>query len=552
MAIEVTDLTTLDIETVQEIQETLAELVQEENPSIDAKQGVLYQLLFYYSAILAAAKQEEIDRVRRSMSLKAIEEDPELAEDDIVDRVLSNWGITRVDGAVSRGTITIVVNRLSTVTIPSGGVFEAGGLSFVTETPYVARTSSANVQSDTDRVLNARGDGTYSFTIDVVSSEQGAATQLKKGEALTPQFTIINFVKAFATNDFIGGLDTETNTELLQRQREGIATKALSGRINMKAYLRTIEGLENITASSIIGYGDAEMLRDKHSLFPISGGGRADWYVRTRPDPANLTVTKTATLIKKNIDNTGVWQVTLDRDDAPGFLRVVSVVPEGLNDFEGSFDITLEQRSVNLTEIEGELVPDIESSVEGVFSRYQTSTIQFHDTRTDVSALSVNESTASYDITVLYMPNIATAQTAVSNLNYRNYGGDVLIKAPVPCFLALSFTLQGKRGVEIPDLDLIKLDLVDYVNSLGFSGRIHASGVADIIHDRLPSNVAVSSIEIIGKLFKPNGTVKLLRSSDVLVIPDEPGNMVSAKTVNFFLDTNSISISLEGVNIPDV
>src|SRR5690606_29690765 len=152
MAIEVTDLTTLNVSKVQAIHETLAELVQEENSNIDAKQGVLYQLLFYYSAVLAAAKQEEIDRVRRSMSLKAIEEDPSLADDDIVDSVLSNWGIQRTEGLESTGTITIVVDRLAPVTIPAGGIFEAGSLIFVANSSFVARTAEANIQSVTDRV----------------------------------------------------------------------------------------------------------------------------------------------------------------------------------------------------------------------------------------------------------------------------------------------------------------------------------------------------------------------------------------------------------------
>src|SRR5690606_34837140 len=119
-------------------------------------------------------------------------------------------------------------------------------------------------------------------------------------------------------------------------------------------------------------------------------------------------------------------------------------------------------------------------------------------------------------------------------------------------FVGVGFRLQGKSDAVIPNPELLKLDIADYVNSLGFVGRLHGSAISDVIHNSLPSNVAVSSMDIIGRILRPDGQTIVLRSSDVIVVPNDADNMISAKTVNFFLDPEDIAISVEVVDIPDV
>jgi hypothetical protein len=42
-----------------------------------------------------------------------------------------------------------------------------------------------------------------------------------------------------------------------------------------------VEKFPDIRDSSVIGAGDLEMTRDKHTVFPGSTGGYTDWYVGT-------------------------------------------------------------------------------------------------------------------------------------------------------------------------------------------------------------------------------------------------------------------------------
>lgn len=284
---------------VQQSLAFISELTQEEHPSIDARFGVLHNLLLLPGAEHAAANQEDVARYERSSSLLTINADPAAADADLVDAVLSNKGLTRQSGSLATGTITIVVSALAPVTIAVGTQFTGSGQAFVATATYAGRTSSANLESDNDRVLMPLGDGNYSFTIPIEAAAVGTASLLKKGTLLETPTVITNLVKIYATSDFAGGTNIETNAQLMVREQEGLASQTLGNRINGAALLRAQPDFENLVSLSIIGLGDGEMLRDKHSIFPGSFGGRSDWYVRTTELPPATLVTKTATLIAK-------------------------------------------------------------------------------------------------------------------------------------------------------------------------------------------------------------------------------------------------------------
>jgi hypothetical protein len=496
----------------------------------------------------AAALQEEVDRVRRSNSIQAIDEDPTLADDDLVDATISNYRITRTDGAAATGQATIVVSELATVSVPNGAIFEANGLQFTSDAAYIARTASENVLSDTDRLLTSLGDGNYAFQIDVTAVEEGVAGQISKDTVMVPQVTLANFVRAYATSDFTGGTDEETNSELVDRASQGLTAQALCSRSHMTAMLA--EEFPTVVTSSIIGFGDDEMVRDQHSILPVSLGGRADWYVRTQQLPQKLGLTKTATLVSITDDNRGIWQIGIGRDEAPGYYDVYEIKLPGTTVTSG-FAITSETRTMDVTEVAGELTPDIQALIEGTFSRYQASVVQFKDTTTDTSSLSVG-ATQTYSVTVRAMENIDAIQTLVNSRENRNHGGDVLVRAAVPCFLSVSFIIQGQQGETLPDPSTVGTALASYVNNIGFNGRLHASSLSDVIHNYLTGTLAVASIDMNGEILRPDGSVRRIRSSDVIVIPSEPENMVTSRTVVFILDPDDVRISAQTVNIPEI
>lgn len=545
---EFPSLASLDTDQVQAAHEFLVERTNEDDPERDTRFGVFSNLVLLPSAQHQVALANMITQVRQASSILAISNNPSLADPELVDAVMSNYLITRRAGSKTTGEVTIVVNKLATVSVGNGAVFDANGRRYLSNAAYIARTSAANVVSASDRPLMSLGGGYYAFTINVTAEAEGSDYLVTKDTVLVPRANIANFVRAYATSDFAVGRSTESNTELVGRVANGLSAKVLSGRAHMYAFLA--EQFPGVLTSSIIGFGDAEMNRD-HSLLPFSAGGRADWYVRTQRLPQKLGLVKEATLIRKTDEFRGIWQFSLDRDEAPGFYDIYQIkLPE--TEVTGSFAVTQETRTIDATPILGELQPDITRLAEGTFSRYQATVVQFEDTDTDTTDLTVGD-VQNYAVTVRALEKIAEIQSLVGSRAHRNYGGDVLVRAAIPCFVSIAFTLEGQQGAVLPLVSSLKTSLADFVNTLGFNGRLHASSLASIIHQFIGSQrVAVSAIDMVGEILQPNGTLRRIRSTETLVVPEDPANTVTARTVVFYLDPEDVIVSAQTVNVPQI
>lgn len=548
MPVEIKQLSELDPDNVTTQAELCAEMVQEDNPRIDAKRGILRDVLIQYGAALKEVAAEEIRRYNRGRSLKEITEDPVNAPEDLVDSVLSMYRITRREGSQSVGTVTIVLNRAINVTIRAGAVFTGNGKEFVTERVFTSQATSATATSDTDQVLTQLDADRWGFDIEVVAVEAGADSRLLKDTVLIPSEEPLAFVKAYAAADFVGGSATESNAEMVERLNRGLAAKGGSNRYNMDAMLAEQPAFANIVDTSIIGFGDAEQLRN-HTIWPGQLGGRVDWYVRTQDKPQFKQLTVTATLISKGSDNRGTWQFAIAKEDAPGFFDVVKILPVDSDETLGGYPVTSETRGFDLSD--EEFVPDVANAVEAAYTPLQTAVIRFYDEDADTSDMSVGDE-VDYSVTVRMLPLLRDLQDFVNGQRVRHAAADVLIKAPVPCFVQVSFEVQLKNGQTEPDLDAIKNALAAKVNGYGFTGRLPASALHAVIQSHLEAPAAASALDLFGVIRRPDQTIKPLRSSEVLLIPDEPAKMVTARTVAFFLDPADVAITVKYVDMPEI
>ena len=142
---EISDLTQLDNADVNQLLERLAEQLQELNPALDLKRGVFKDTVAYYHAILETAIRTNLERYQSARSLQQIAADPTLADDDVVNEVLSNWGVTRRIGTRASGSVTIELSAARTVTVPEGFIFEADGQQYSATATFVARPSAGQV-----------------------------------------------------------------------------------------------------------------------------------------------------------------------------------------------------------------------------------------------------------------------------------------------------------------------------------------------------------------------------------------------------------------------
>ena len=542
MAITPKALNALDAALVTTALNEITQRVQEDNPTVDAGRGVIYELLIYYHSVLATRQEMLINDYRRARSLLALEQDPDLADTDLVNDVLSNFRLDRKAGSFARGTITVILSNNITVTFGRGSVFQANGLQYVTTEVYTAKAEAAQVNAATDRLITPTADGKYSFTMEVQASVEGDAYNLDKGTLVVPVSPPPAYVTSYAITDFTLGTAAETNTELLNRLQEGIAAKALSNRVNMAAFLRSIEAYSRIIGMSIVGYGDAEMLRDKHSIFPVAYGGRVDWYIRSENLPTTKQLTLTATRLGENNDNAPVWQLALTRDIAPGFYEVRAIRPKGTTVESGRLSVIADLRSYDMTTTD--FVPDVISAEEAAYSRYQTAVIKFRDTTQDISAYSIG-ATLEYDVDITYMPLIAEIQATVNSRDVRHYGADCLVKAAVPCFTQISFIIYKQANEATPDVDAIKLAVSNAVNAIGFVGRLYGSKVQDIVHGYLAANSSVGSIDLFGRIRYPDGSTRYIRDSEVIQIPADTAKMVSYRTTQFFCRPEDVFVNVQ-------
>lgn len=538
MTIEITDLALLPATDVATQRDLLLTQIQELHPELDLRSGPLHDIVLELYAILQTAQNTNFSRLLDSQSLLAISEDSTLADDDIVDRLLSNYLITRQDGTVATGNITIVVSTLTPLSIGQGAVFFANGVSFVTEATYAARISEDAVTAATDRLLLPLGDGTYSFAIPVVAETVGQAGALRQGARLITDVVIPDLVKVHAAADFTGGTNAETNADLLTKLDAGLAIAAWADRPNIEKLIRKQASFSDVLAISVIGCGDTEMTRDQHGLCPISHGGRTDIYVRTQALYLTPALTIEATFIERD-EAGGLWQFSIPADLVPGFYRVVVIRPAAA--LSGTFAVLSDTRAYDITETD----PDIVTAAEGTYSAYQTAVIRFVDTITLVTALTAGD-TADYYVELQSLPLLADLQTFANTRETISPNGDVLIKAAIPCFISLGFTLYAKPLAATIDQTAIRNALADYVNNLGFTDRIYAAALQHIIGNYLPGGVFAGRVEVSGRLRPPDAAEQIIRSFDILLIPS--AGMVSSRTVCCYLDPAAVTIEVTTTN----
>lgn len=541
MPLEIASLRELTPEQVSAMTTTLTQLMQERHPEVELSRGVFHDLVLYFNGVLNAAIRENIDRVRQSNSLLAITQNPALAEDALVDQVLSNFNLTRDPGSRATGAVTFVFLLNQRTVIQNDIDFFAENKTFrLAETYTFLPTGSVPTKSD-ERVMIAVGDGTYAASVPVVATSIGADGNIRRGTIISANASPGNVSSAFATSDFVNGKDAATNEEYLKKLSEGLTAKTIGSRKSYEAFIRNYSEFKNILHCSVLGCGDVEQQRDQHSIFPISGGGKIDIYLQTNTYAQEIEHTLEATYVGIG-ENGTIWQVAIPRDAAPGFYditRVAKVTDKTSNGYAVVQDI----RSVDLTQ--ASYAPDIVHVHEGVYSRYQTAIVRFEDSDTLSSGLTINQSKALYSVTTRGMPLIADIHDTLTARDNRPRATDILVKAAVPCFTKIAFEIRTETNDSISDTTLqeIKKAVVKAVAEVGFSGQLHSSVIANAVHKFLAGRQAVGTVDMFGKIRRPDGSYAYVRDNTLIKIPNDPTRLVTGRTTAFVVGPDDVSVS---------
>lgn len=263
----------LDRQTAQEARDFLQEYLRENHPEGDFRPGTaLHDLVVKSYSILFAFLKREIETTRELQSITEIlniPEDSPLFQDDIstaLDALMSNWFLTRRSGNSVTGTVGVrFTAREASLTIRKGHQFFLGGdvaKVYLSSSDQVFRHDPASNLSDYREVAAS---GTTLHEISVSVESNGTGSEFLSTGTTSALFTF-DPINAFAVNavqigDFLGGADTESDVEFVDRAKEAITKRDLSTFKSIPTLLR--DEFSVIEAVEVVGYGDPEMQRDR-------------------------------------------------------------------------------------------------------------------------------------------------------------------------------------------------------------------------------------------------------------------------------------------------
>lgn len=548
MALQITNLSELDTARTAELLALFTQLVQEKYPNIELSRGVFHDLVLYFNSVLNAAVQENISRVLQSNSLLNLVENPAIATDELVDKVLANYNLTRYTGAIATGDAVVITRQLATTIISETTALSANGVTFQPTQTFTGILPGTAATSPGDRTLIPTGDGTYAFTISLRALNIGASGNIKRGTLLIPNSSPSNVIRIFAAADFTSGADSLTNEEYIAELPNGLSAKTIGGRRAISATIKAQEEFKNIRHISVVGFGDPEQKRDQHSLIPISGGGRVDLYAQTANTAQKVENFLTAVYVgPADADSAAgtVWQIIVPKDVTPGFYDVYRVAKID-DETNAGYALTTYERGYNFNGLD--YAPDIINMTEAEFTRYKTAVFRFVDT--DVPAtddLVPGQTSATYSVTLRAMPLISSLQDFMSSRDIRSASSDIVVKAAVPCFTTVDFKILKKANEPDPDIAAIKSEIVKAISDIGFGGNLNASTISTAAHKHLVGSQSVDKIDMFGRIIRPDGKTVYVRDFSKLVIPNDPERLVSPKTTVFLTGVDDISISTEVV-----
>ena len=558
------------------IEELISSSINEVHPDLDLTPGsVLRDVVVNLYAALEARIRDSQDTAFKAGSLLEIEKNPEIADDLQVDRVLSNFNVSRSEGTKASGIVRIAVSSDTTTMVSSGTVFIFNDLAFKATSSVRAVETGGNpggeASNSSDTSLVAGVGGTYIFDVHVEAAEPGVLYNIVEGtKADTINPKISRMISATAIQTFLGGRDAETNTELIQKLKDGIVGKILGGRAHTEAKLKSV--FPYVRGAGITGFGDPELTRDIVSIedgTTYHRGGTVDIHVKS----ANYPLLETLKFTSEEVTSTSImttsgsiqaFQLTLPREFARGLYAVRAIRPDDTSDPRslGPSCIAEYDRYPSLPQGRA-FKPAVETGLDLGFSSYQELRVIFVDTGNVT-----DPNTVDYSVDVMRMPFIDTIQEFVSEGEDRSVAADTMVKGVVPILLGCNLRIVTPPGSPDLDLDDIKIKISNAVNSIRFGRPIPTSLISYVVHKEIAGDAYLDlPISLYGKIYFPDkpkfddidntGTyygdadydngypdVSLVRSSDKLEAPNMPERGVSDKTVGFFLSPYTINISV--------
>lgn len=501
------------------------DLIRSAFPSLDLRKGTaVREVQVRPDAAMAALNQERVDRLRRVMSLATIAEDQTATEAEI-NAILANFNMTRAPGTPATGVVRVVVDTARTYTLAAGFKFTAlSGAGFTVSANVTARPAPAAgevaVVSDGDN---------YSFDVPVVADATGSTYNIAEGTSLTPTTYVYGVINASAATSFSGGRDGESIEDAISRIPASLSHRSLTSETAIEAQLRArFDSEVYIRALSVVGFGNPAQLRDKHNVFGVAVGNRCDVYPRTFSEPVTLLLTKTGTKT-----GPGTYSFHIDASDAPGFHAIKTVI-DAQDMALSSYDYTLTRTAAG---VENQHAHDIQG-IESFGTVFQEGVV-------DVRGVADVADTHDFSVEVYVTPYLAEMQAYVDSASVKSVNADVLVRAPLICFVTCTANVYIRLG-QATDVEALKRALVDYINGRSFTSRLTRSELASVLLGAGVERVDLSDKGMVmqGRVVDAYGVEHILTGDSLnLDVAATPTALLTADTCVFAAELRDMHIN---------
>jgi hypothetical protein len=554
MAIE-RNLIDVNQDTFDSAEAVVIALLKSNRSDLDLRRGTaLRDLLIRAAAQFHAYNALLNDDLRNSQSLKVVAANPELADADTVDNILSNLGVIRRTGFLATGAALVTTSIQKDYFIPQNYTLQdAAGNIFATTQAFTVRAFEAPIPPNELELFPFEDtSGNFFFILPLQAQTEGVAGNIEQGTVLAVTGQVITGVEtAAAYIDFTGGAPEESITDVLTRLPTALSQKALESRLSISARLQ--DEFSSVLATSSLGFGSDLQLRDKHNVFRAAMGSRVDIYVRSFREPAVLLLEKTATKVSD-----GVYTFTIAASEAPGYYLIRSITsidsveplgsPADTLPVFGSFPFTDVRSTTNLAQTAHDFDP-ANGVVETAYTVFQEAAI----TVQNIPAVVVGGSPTFPDTTRLKVeiylpPNLVNVQGFVDGDAVANLEADHVCRGAIPCFVTLQATLFRSKGVVL-DQDAIKTAVMELINGKHFNSILTASQVSSVLHSFDIIRVGLedtgsTGLRMQGRVRGADGVLRSIAGDglDINAIRD-PEALVAPESVVFTIDRRNIFLT---------
>ena len=329
------------------IEQFLTTKISEYDSSFDLREGTAFTDLFIKPLeIIMQPFLDELYQVELNQSILSILEstDPNTFDEDVVDALMSNVFVARKPGDIVGGTVRAYFNTPIALDVFQGDArfLDKNGNGFINTADISITTKNMGLQAS----------GDYYFVDVPVQAETQGALVVEAGDIVDWENAPVGLVQVSNLSDFSTGADRETNVELIKRGKNSISVRDLV--TGKGIYATLFDNFNTIEELQVIGFGDAEMMRD--ILYNCHIGGRTDVYLKTpavKTSTFDVKAILTDTTRQKHyrsnkrltgVDEVGTGVISIDRTDMIPVIKQIADYTYGTYtstvDLAGGIDLT--------------------------------------------------------------------------------------------------------------------------------------------------------------------------------------------------------------------